>query len=273
MRWTCAAVAGAFLALPSGPPARQQQQAPAARPNWPCGGRLDPSYFQIAEGTGGDLLMLAPWEIGDSAALLQASSRHPQTIFRLGGTINPGTHEFRVAIDPAVESVMFSISVQCLETAEVVGPSGERPAGDGVTELSNFVAERMVIVNRPAAGVWTVRAAGSGLAGVMVKARSALSVSDVQFAPTGSERFTAVPSAGVENVVRIVVHGPTARAEAAIVNAASRDIAPLVLQAGNDGTYVARFTPGSAPFRVVIRGTGADGAPFQRVHAPLLTAR
>jgi hypothetical protein len=274
MRWACAVVAGALLTLPSAAPAaRQQQQAPAARSNWPCGGRLDPSYFQIAEGTGGDLLMLAPWEIGDSAALLQASTRHPQTIFRLGGTINPGTHEFRVPIDPSVESVMFAISVQCLQTAEVVGPSGERPSGDGVTDLSNFVAERMVIVNRPAAGVWTVRAAGSGVAGVMVKARSALSVVDVQFAPAGSDRFTRVPSAGVENVVRIVVQGRTSRFEAAIVNAASKDIAPLALQAGNDGTWLARFTPGTVAFRVAIRGTDADGAPFQRVHAPLLTAQ
>jgi hypothetical protein len=254
--------------------ARDQQQAPGTRANWPCGARIDPTYFQLAEGTGGEMWLIAPWEIADSAALLEASARHSRTIFRLGGTINPGPHEFRVPIDPSVESVMFSISVQCLQAAEVMGPSGEPAAGNGVTDVSGFAAERMVIVTRPAAGIWTIRAAGSGLAGVMVKARSALGITGVEFAPPGAAGFSPLPSAGVENVVRIDVTGHPARVEAAIVNAASRDIAVLTLApADSDGTYTARFTPGSEAFRVLIRGQDAGGAPFQRVHPPLLMTR
>jgi hypothetical protein len=261
----------------SGPatgPGLAQQQTPAGRPNWPCGARIDPSYFQIAEASGGELLMLAPWEIGDSAALLQASTDHRETIFRLGGTINPGTHEFRVPIDASVESVVFSISVQCLQTADVVGPSGAPPSGEGVTDLFNFVAVRTVIVRRPAAGVWTIRAAGSGVAGVMVKARSPLALTDVEFAPAGSDRFSHVPAAGVENVVKIAVTGRPSRVDAAIVNAASKEIATLALAPGDtSGSYLARFTPGAEPFRVRIRGTDASGAPFQRIDPRLLTVR
>ena len=265
---------GALVAVALGPGAAQrQQQPPTARSNWPCGGRVDPSYFQIAEASGGDLLMLAPWEIADSAALLQASSKHPHTIFRLGGTINPGAHEFRVPIDPAVESVMFSISVQCLQTAEVLDPSGQPPSGEGVTDLSN-VAERVVIVNRPAAGTWTIRAAGSGVAGVMVTARTAVSLANVEFAAVGSDRFRPVPVAGVDNIVRIAVAGRPARVEGAMVNAAAKEIAPLTFAPGDaPGVYVSRFTPGSEPFRVLIRGSDSGGGRFQRVHAPLLTAR
>jgi len=201
---------------------RDQGQAPGARGNWPCGARIDPSYFQLAEGTGGDLRLLAPWEIADAAGLMLASDRHAQTLFRLGGTMNPGPHEFRVPIDPSVESVMFSISVQCLQTSEVIAPSGERAAGDGVTDFSNFVAERMVVVTRPASGIWTIRAAGSGLAGMMVKARSELGLAGVEFAPSGGNNFGPLPAGGVENVVRIHVNGRAANVEAAIVTAASR---------------------------------------------------
>ena len=181
-------VASAALAVQ---PVTGTQQQSSTRGGWPCGGRVDPSYFQVAEGTGGRLFLLAPEEIGDSAALLTTSGDHPQTIFRLAGAMNPGVHEFRVPIDSSVESVAFSISVQCLQTADVARPSGAPLAGgDGVTDLSNFRALRMMIVTRPEPGVWTLRVAGSGIAGVMVQARSALGIADVRFAAAGSAAFT-----------------------------------------------------------------------------------
>src|SRR4051812_3018955 len=80
-----------------------QQQAQRPRNAWPCGGRLDPSYFQIAEGSGGHLLLLAPDEIADSAPVLLAMSSHPQTIFRLAGSITPGLHDFAIPIDSSVD--------------------------------------------------------------------------------------------------------------------------------------------------------------------------
>ena len=252
---------------------RRDKQQSSARAGWPCGARLDPSYFQLTEGSGGHLLLLAPAEIGDSAALLTAFGNHRETIFRLAGSINPGVHEFRVPIDSTVESVVFSISVQCLQTASVTRPSGAPlTAGDGVTDFSNFQAERMLIVQRPEAGVWTIRAAGSGVAGIMVQARSPVAIADLQFAAAGSSVFTRVPTAGVENVVKIDISGGVTDLRASIVNAAFRRIAPLTLTAGDtEGSYVSRFTPGAQGFRVLVEGKTADGTSFQRVHAPLFT--
>ena len=137
-RFTWGFVATATLALPLSTGAhsafasglrRDRQQTSSTRAGWPCGARLDPSYFQVTEGSGGHLLLLAPGEIGDAAALLTEFDKHRQTIFRLAGTINPGVHEFRVPIDSSVESVLFSISVQCLQTADVARPSGVPLAG------------------------------------------------------------------------------------------------------------------------------------------------
>jgi hypothetical protein len=271
LRITSGLVAASALAIPLS--AGVQQQTSSARGGWPCGARLDPSYFQVTEGSGGHLLLLAPAEIGDAAAPLIAVGNHPQTIFRLAGTINPGVHEFRVPIDSTVESVLFSISVQCLQTADVSRPSGAPlVGGDDVTDFSNFHAERMVIVKRPEIGVWTIRAAGSGVAGVMVQARSALAIADLEFAAVGSTAFARAPLAGVENVVTIGISGRATEVQASLVNAASRRIAPLPLTAGEtQGRYLSRFTPGTQGFRVLVEGKDANGVPFQRVHAPLFT--
>lgn len=256
------------------PRAPAQQQTPNARAGWPCGGRLDPSYFATAEGSGGHLLLLAPEELADSAALLTAFGDHPQTIFRLAGTMNPGLHEFRVPIDSIVESVLFSVSVQCLQIAEVLRPSGTPAGGADTTDLSNFRAERMVVVKRPDPGVWTVRAAGSGIAGVMVQARSGLGIADVQFAAADSTDFRRTPLAGVENLVRIDLNGSASHVEASLVDAAFHTIAPLPLTAGDRAhRYLSRFTAGAAAFRVLVEGQDASAAAFQRLHAPLFSAR
>ena len=249
-----------------------QQQLSSPRAGFPCGARLDPSYFRVAEGSGGHLLLLAPEEVGDSASLLTEFGNHPQTIFRLAGSLNPGLHEFNVPIDSTVESVLFSISVQCLQTADVVRPSGAMAIGDDVTDLPNFRAQHMVIVKRPEPGMWTLRVAGSGISGVVVQARSGIGMSQPEFAPGSQATFAHTPAAAVENTVRIRVSGRASDLRASIVSGQFRLLAELPLTAGEtDGTYLSRFTPGTEAFRLVVTGNDAAGLSFQRMSAPLVT--
>ena len=248
-----------------------QQQTPSPRAGFPCGARLDPSYFRVAEGTGGHLLLLAPEEIGDSAALLTAFGDHPQTIFRLAGSMNSGLHEFNVPIDSTIESVLFSISVQCLQTADVVRPSGAIAIGDGVTDLPNFRAQHMVVVRRPEPGMWTVRVAGSGISGVVVQARSGIGISQPEFARAPQTTFTAIPKAGAENILRIRMSGRVSDLRASLVNGQLMLLAELPLATGETAsTYVSRFTPGTEAFRLLVTGTDAAGVAFQRLAAALI---
>ena len=250
-----------------------QQQSSTPRAGWPCGAHLDTSYFQVAEGTGGHLVLLAPEEIGDSAALLTAFGSHSQTIFRLAGSMNPGVHEFQVPIDSTVESAVFSISVQCLQVADVIPPSGGFASREGVTDLSNFRAERMVIVTRPERGVWTLRVSGSGIGGIVVQARSAIGIGRVEFTSAQSTGFAATPSAGVENAVRVRMSGDVTDVQASIVNGALKRIATLPREAGETAEwYVSHFTPGVEGFRLLIVGKDTEGLAFQRMSAPLMTA-
>jgi len=263
---------GLLAATISGPLLAAQQSS-TSRAGWPCGGRLDPAYFAAAEATGGQLLLLAPEEVADSAALLIASGEHPQSLFRLAGAMNPGVHEFRVPVDASLESAVFSISVQCLQNAEVLRPSGGPVGGEGVTDYSNFRAQRMVVVKRPEPGIWTIRAAGNGVAGVMVKALGGPAITGVQFAAAGTTSFTPIPLTGVDNVVRLTITGSVSQVEASLVDAAFRKIASLPLTADDNAGYSSRFTPKAGAFRVLIEGRDASGAPFQRLHAPLFTLR
>jgi hypothetical protein len=267
VKWFAAA---AFLAAPMLVGA--QQQTPNPRAGWPCGARLDPSYFHVAEGSGGHLLLLAPEEISDSAALLTAFGAHPQTIFRLAGAVTPGLHELNVPIDPSVESVLFSISVQCLQVADVVRPSGALAVGDDVTDLPNFRAQHMVIVKRPEPGMWSLRVMGSGVSGVVVQARSAIGIGQIDFAPAEGKTFSAIPSAGAENTLRIRMGGHAFDLHASLVNGALQPLADLPLSAGEtEASYVSRFTPGAEAFRVLVTGKDADGFPIQRMSAPLIS--
>jgi hypothetical protein len=236
---------------------------------------MDPSFFRLAEGTGGHLLLLAPGEVGDSAALLTALGDHPQTIFRLAGLMNPGPHEFQIPIDSTVESVVFSLSVQCLETAEVLTPSGATAAGPDVKDLTNFRAIRMVTVASPQPGTWTVRISGRGIAGVVVQARSGIGLTQVEFAANRTSRFGPRPLAAVPNSVRLAVTGHPDDVAVSVVNGAFHEVARVVITAATDDEerrlVTGAFTPGRDPFRVMVTGRDARGFPFQRVAAQLVT--
>ena len=272
--WACCCVVAAASVMLAAQPPQSQRQTPNTRADWPCGARIDPSYFHLAEATGGHLFLLAPFEIGDSAPLMLAVDRHPQTIFRLAGSIAPGVHEFDVPIDSSIESVLFSISVQCLQNAEVLRPSGVPVAGEGVSDYSNFRAERMVVVNHPEPGMWKVRAGGSGIAAVMVQARADVALAAVEFAAAESGSYRRTPLAAVENAVRLRIRGDVRDVQAIIVNGAFKTLARLPLTASDEaGTFMGRFSPGADPFRVAVAGTDPQGVPFQRVDASLFTAR
>lgn len=268
------ACAVAAVWLPVFAQAGSRQQVPNTKSDWPCGGRVDPAYFAAAEGTGGQLFLLAPFEIADSAPLLIAVDQHPETIFRLAGSITPGVHEFRIPIDASIESVVFSISVQCLQTADIFRPSGAAPTGEGVTDYSNFRAERMTIVVHPEPGTWTVRAGGSGIAGVVVQARSEIALVRPEFARAPGTVFQPTPLAGVENVIRLRLRGDVQDVQASIVNGSFKTIAHLTLTPDEEThAYMTRFSPDAAGFRVVVTGRDSQGQPFQRVSAPLFAAR
>ena len=257
----------ALVAFSAAALAGAQDQQPGGRPGWPCNGRPDPSYFRIAEGTGGQFFLFHPSEVADSGALMAAAMSHGATVLRAGGQLAAGLHHFAVPVD-RVESLLFSLSVQCLQVAEIVHPSGAvLQAADPGVEYHQYEAGLIVTIARPDPGEWRVRLSGNRLFLVTVKAKASLSVEGPRFVPDGPLQ------AGVARVVRFSASADARDVHARLVTQGFQDLGAIPLRIVRDETgedFVGELTPPARPFRLVVTGRDAEGRPFQRVHAPLL---
>jgi hypothetical protein len=263
--------------------ARNQEQQPRYQPDWPCVGTPDPSYVHVAEATGGQVFLFHPSELGQSAALA-IGNNDAETLFRVVGSLKDGIHEYAIPVDATVETVRFSVSLQCLQIAEIARPDGVLlQAADPAVEYEQFQAGRIVSVRQPAPGIWRVRVSGRGLFSLVVQGRSEVSLDAVEFVREagrpGHEGLLPThepPKAGVPQMLRIAVSGPVADVRARLVTSIFEDLQSLSLrvvsQDDDDQEWLAVVTPRPGAFRVVVSGRDERGYVVQRVHAPLLEA-
>ena len=259
-----------------------QDQQPRSLPGWPCVGSPDPSYFRVAEATGGQVFLFDKSEIGSSAIPAIAARRHEETLFRAAGSLVDGRHEFAFPIDSTVESMMVSVSLQCLQSVDVVTPSGQVLQQATASEFHSFRAGRIVTLPQPEPGAWRVRVAGRGMFFLVVQAKSALSLDRVEFVREGGRPgheglfpTHEPPRTGVPQWLAIHLSEPVSDVRARLVTSPFVEIGALKLRAlsspsaADEHEFITQVTPPQVPFRVVVSGVDAVGLPFQRIHAPL----
>ena len=261
-----------------------QDQQPRSRPGWPCVGKPDPSYFTVAEGSGGQVFLFDPSEVGESSALMIGAMKHEETVYRAAGTLAEGVHEFSIPVDSAIESAMFSVSLQCLQVVEIVRPSGdELRANDPGVEYHQFQAGRIVTLPNPTPGAWTVRVAGKGMFFLVLQAKSELTLDRVAFVEPGGRPgheglfpIKGAPRRGVAQKLEVEMSGAFRNPRFRFVTSAAELIQelPLEAQEGSSGeqSFLGDVTPSARQFRLAVSGQDGRGFPFQRVHAPLFTA-
>jgi len=261
-----------------------QDQQPRSRPGWPCVGKPDPSYFTVAEGSGGQVFLFDPSEVGESSALMIGAMKHEETVYRAAGTLAEGVHEFSIPVDSAIESAMFSISLQCLQVVEIVRPSGdELRANDPGVEYHQFQAGRIVTLPKPTPGAWTVRVAGKGMFFLVLQAKSELTLDRVAFVEPGGRPgheglfpIKGAPRRGVAQKMEVEMSGAFRNPRFRFVSSAAELIQELPLEAqedsGGEHAFLGDVTPRARQFRLAVSGEDGRGFPFQRVHAPLFTA-
>jgi hypothetical protein len=266
-------MAAVFLAAP---PARGQQQQ-ASRPGWPCAGKVDPSYILIAEATGGSVLLFHPSELGAAGSEMSAAQRHRETVFRAGGPVEEGNYEFTVPVDSTIESVFFLVSMQCLQLATVVTPSGEllNVSAPGV-EYHHFEALRMFVVDKPAPGTWKVTAGGRGLFSLIVRAKTDLTLGRVSFAERGKP-FFGLSMAKKALDVETSLSGAADRIGFQFISSRAAPIGAFDLAVDprfdDARRYVGQVTTPDVDFRVAVTGLDPRGFPFQRVDSRLFIAK
>jgi hypothetical protein len=262
----------------------QQQKPGTTRPGWPCVGKPDPSYFTVAEGSGGQVFLFDPSEVGESSVLMIGAMTHEETVYRAAGTLAEGVHEFSIPVDSAIESAMFSVSLQCLQVVEIVKPSGdELRASEPGVDYHQFQAGRIVTVPRPAPGAWTVRVAGKGMFFLVLQAKTELTLDRVAFVETGGRPgheglfpIKGAPKRGVAQKLEVELSGAFRAPAFRFVSSSAETIQDLALvpeeNAGDDRSFLGDVTPRARQFRLAVSGVDSRGFPFQRVHAPLFTA-
>ena len=262
----------------------QQPQPSTSRPGWPCVGKPDPSYFTVAEGSGGQVFLFDPSEVGESSVLMIGAMKHEETVFRAAGTLAEGVHEFSIPVDSTIESALFSVSLQCLQVVEIVRPSGdELRANDPGVDYHQFQAGRIVTVPKPTPGAWTVRLAGKGMFFVVLQARTDLTLDRVAFVEPGGRPgheglfpIKGSPKHGMAQQLEVEMSGPVQKPAFRFISSAADTIQELLLQAqpgsGDDLEFLGEVTPRARQFRLAVSGVDPRGFPFQRVNAPLFTA-
>jgi hypothetical protein len=246
---------------------------PSRSEGWPCQGKVDPSFVRAAEETGGKVLLLKPTELAGATADFKASSQHEETVLRVGGTLAEGLYEFAVPIDSTIESVYFVVSMQCLQDAVLVLPSGVALGiSDPAVEYHHFESVRLFIVQQPAPGLWKVTTRGRGLVSLIVTAKTELRLGGVRYAD-GGVPVVSESKLGKNLQLEALTFGAPREVGFQFVGRDAARIADVDLLLEKDSdlyqTYSSLVVTPTVDFRLAMVGQDANGFPFQRIEPQL----
>jgi len=261
--------------------ASAQTQRPESKPGWPCvaGKTIDPSYVQVSEATGGQVFLFDRSEAGRSLVLVRNTSKHEDTIFRSTGTLSTGSREFSIPVDSTVESLMVSVSLQCLQSITVYRPGNtEVHGGEPDVDENRFKSGLILILAKPVAGPWRVRIAGIGMFFAVVTAKSSISVDRAEFVELagrpGHEGLFPVKGPvrkGEQRTLSVALRAPAGDKHFRLVDLAGEtletlDLKPLFEDA-DQNEFSGAFVLKHSPFRLAVQGMDEAGYPYQRVLA------
>ena len=263
-------------------PLPAQTQVPQSKPGWPCvaGRAVDPSYIKAAESTGGQVFLFDRSEAARSLALMRNSRAHEKTIFRSTDTLSTGARDFTFPVDTTVDSLMVSISLQCLQSIAVFRPTNtEVRAGEpDVKEENRFKSGLILVLTKPPAGDWRVRIAGTGLCFAVVTAKTSISLDRAEFVELagrpGHQGLFPIKGPihiGEQRTLSVAITAPAGEKTFRLIDAAGATLESLNLKAVNsdESEFVGTLALKHSAFRVVVLGTDEAGYPYQRVLAPL----
>ena len=248
------------LILFSGLLSAQNGQQPNLEPGWPCTGKprvVDPAYVRTSEATGGQVFLFDRSEVRGFALLANGNARHSATVARASGTVSNYV-DLQVPVDPSIESLFVSVSLQCKQRVIVYDPKSQDFRPDPNTGSDDvFLAGRIVTIPHPEPGVWTVRLLGTGTYFAVVQAKTSLNVGRAEF-QNGQVSIYSMP-------------GSTFR----LVAADGQPIQDLALTPSPDapGQYSGSLTPPGKGFRVEAHATDAQGYLVQRLDGRLYEAK
>jgi hypothetical protein len=247
----------------------------------------DPAYIRGASETGGLLIPLAnrsATEVTKLTSLFLAQLSGDLTrVASSKGTLAGATSQ-QFPIDATARRLVVLANADSLSDFKLRRPSGAVvAAGDPDTQITTILQGRIVIVNAPATGFWTVELAGSGEYAISVNANSPLELRRFAIVRPNADihggyfPLSGQPLAGSTVTGDATVLGPFASATFTAVDDSGASIKSLPLvqnfpDAAADH-FLGSFQLPDVPFRVVAEGQDESGHPFRREFPALFTGQ
>jgi hypothetical protein len=243
---------------------------------------IDPVYKRNTTETGGQMFVVERGQVGSLFSLIAPQVTGDfEPLLLASGLLATTPREFTIAVDTTVRRAVFSATADVLTSATLLRPDGTAvAAGDpGVTSV-DLTTTRVVTIELPAPGAWTLRVQGTGEYSVGAQGNTDLFVETFQFVQHGNPKHPGFypvngqPLAGQKATTLARVGGP---ANGPAFEAISMDgalLQPLPLETGHpdaaEGDYTGMFDLPETPFRVLVRGIDPAGFPFQRIVPKLI---
>ncbi len=262
-----------MLVSPAAAAAQATRGQTSRRFTGPCAS-ADPVYAKIANATGGQQYLLRASEVEKSGAVMGSKLLHSANILFAGGVLRKGEpRDFQIPVDSTVESVSFSVTVECKESIAVWRPSGDfiTPGGSAGFSDTEMVAGRIVTVTRPETGPWRVRVSGAGQYSVSVLAKSDLDLIGFDFVRLGGRpgHEGLFPIKGQptspDQMARARLSGPFQTATFKLLSEAGDTLQTLTLTTTDREEFIGNLRLPEQPFRVAVEGADERGLPYQRV--------
>lgn len=271
----------ALILLPFTSLSAQDQQQDDRGRGWPCDRKIDKTYIEITEGSGGQLHMLQPSELSGMSILLESRMKgNEEAIFRASGEMSE-PKKVEIPVDRTIESMTLSAFVQCMGKISIYKPDGsEVLQGTGGMKDHRFISGRILVAAAPEPGIWKIEIEGKGYFSVTAEAKTDLAM-DVAFVRYGGRPghegyfpLEGSPERGKTSMISIELEGTVQKPEFFLLARDGSQIHKLNLKRveGDDSMmdYLGEVTLDVDKFRVIMLARDTEGNVISRFDPRLL---
>ncbi len=242
--------------------------------------QYDPAYERVAHGSGGQAIYMNRADAAKSAEIIDAKQNR-ENIAAIYGQTAPGSLE--IPVDSFTTILYITLSAnEAGSELRILRPSGrELEEGHG-GHTTRMAQTTLVTVDHPEPGTWSADFKPRGTASIAATAKSDLFVATFEFVELrgrpgheGYMKIEGAPPANRNMHAEFTCSDNTLQsAQVALVGNDLRELGHEEFHRTSPESadeYSGRVRIPEQPFRVIIRGTDVNGAPYQRVYAPLFT--
>lgn len=242
----------------------------------------DPTYFELARRTGGQVFVTTHNETGANIAKLMRPFVRNDLHLGAQASVNLTGNAFAlpVVIDDTVSQVTFSVGMDNKGAINIRRPDGQvvQPTDAGVVYTDSLGA-RMVTVDRPVGGTWSVEVSGTASALITAAFVTPAYLHSFEYVNIvgrpehqGLFPIEGRPITGLVQTVQAIAFGMTGPLQFTFRRPDGSLIAPFSMangdpRAGTKEDFIGDVVPPREPYLVYVTGTTRTGKPFQRVVA------